>query len=80
MEGVKKIIVPRRPYNHLGLKTGEQVRIDREFNNSSIVTITDIGPIGLFATVTDGTSTWDVMTYRLSRIKTEGTPGRNAAA
>ena len=72
MEKHEKIIAPRRPYNHLGLKTGERVRLDREFSNSSIVTIRDIGPIGLFATVTDGVNTWDVMTYRLSRIKTEG--------
>jgi hypothetical protein len=55
---------------------GDSVILDKRFG----VTITDIGPIGLFATVTDGMSTWDVMTYRLSRIKTEGTPGRNAAA
>ena len=72
MEKHEKIIAARRPYNHLGLKAGELVRLDREFCNSSIVTITDIGPIGLFATVTDGISTWDVMTYRLSRIETEG--------
>lgn len=80
MEKHNKIIAPRRPYNHLGLKAGDVVIIDREFNNACAVTIVDIGPIGLFATVTDGLSAWDVMTYRLSRIKTEGTPGRNAAA
>jgi hypothetical protein len=68
MEEYEKIIAARRPYNPLGLKTGDQVILDRRF----AVVIVDIGPIGLFATVTDGMSTWDVMTYRLSRIKTEG--------
>jgi len=68
MEKHKKIIAPRRPYNHLGLKAGDVVIIDREFNNACTVTIVDIGPIGLFATVTDGSSAWDVMTYRLSRL------------
>jgi hypothetical protein len=70
------MVKPSRPYNPEGLKMGDSVILDKRFG----VTITDIGPIGLFATVTDGMSTWDVMTYRLSRIKTEGTPGRNAAA
>jgi len=71
MEKYEKIIAARRPYNPEGLKIGDVVTLDKKY----AVTIVDIGPIGLFATVTDGHGTWDVMTYRLSLIKTEGGEG-----
>ena len=48
--------------------TGDSVRLDKKFNNSSIVTVVSQTPQKMFTTVTSGPTTWEVMTYRLTEI------------
>ena len=53
---------------------GEKVILDKGRVNESIVTVLSQTPILMFTLVTsDGKYSWEVMTYRLSKIKTNET-------
>ena len=48
---------------------GEKYRIDKEFRNSSIVTLVELTPQRMYATVkADDGYTWETMAYRLSDL------------
>lgn len=53
----------------MNLEVGDKVVLDEGFNNSSEVEIIALSSLKMFATVKSGDSIWDVMTYRLSKIK-----------
>jgi hypothetical protein len=48
---------------------GEEVRLDKEFRNTSIVKVIRQSPAKLFTTVANGKHEWDVMTNRLSKLE-----------
>lgn len=56
-------------------KPGQKVRLDVDFNNSSIVTVVNQTPNKLFTTVSCEIENeqvpreWEVMTYRLSELE-----------
>jgi hypothetical protein len=50
---------------------GEVVRLDADFNNSSIVEVISQSPRKLFTRIKDENSDWEVMTDRLSHIEIE---------
>lgn len=49
------------------IEVGKEYVLDKDFNNSSIVKVTEVGRI--YAVVTDGESTWRTMKDRLSKIE-----------
>jgi hypothetical protein len=51
------------PYN---LKVGDEVVLDADFNNHSIVIIEAFTPHQMYATVKSGEYVWETMTHRLS--------------
>jgi len=56
-------------FNPEKLKVGEKVRLDKDFGNSSIVTIIHLTPLGMIAVVkSDSGVEWSVLTHRLSKI------------
>lgn len=59
------------------LREGEKVVLDRDFNNASVVTL--IRCSTHYSTVSDGKSTWDVMTDRLCAIPDKSIPSSEPA-
>ena len=55
-------------WNKENLKVGELVCLDADVRGGSKVKINNLTTKGLIATVEANGKTWDVMTYRLSRI------------
>jgi len=66
-------------HNPLGLAPGDEVILDEKFRNGSIVIIESITLMGLFSNIyskevferDNRKSTWEVMTNRLTKIKSE---------
>jgi hypothetical protein len=50
-------------------KKGEKVILDSGRPNQSEVTVINQTPLLVITKVTDGSSSWDVMTVRLSKLK-----------
>ena len=50
-------------------KHGEDVVLDKEYHNTSIVTVVRQSEGKLFTTVKSGKAQWDVMTGRLDKIE-----------
>lgn len=59
------------PYN---FKTGDEVVLDKDFHNPSIVIIQEVSPLGLLSTIIsiedekESKTIWSVMTDRLSPL------------
>jgi len=49
-------------------KIGENVRLDKDIRNGSLVVVVSQTPKRLFTRVKSNGTEWDVMTYRLSKI------------
>ena len=59
-------------HNPEEIKEGDIVRLDKDFNNSSILTVVSITPLGMIATVrADNGNEWQVLTSRLNKISHE---------